>query len=364
DTLEIIVYPEIDASFVADPERQILPNSTVSISNNTNNPNAWEYAWDFGDEVGISTATNPAPYDYGTFGAFLIQVTVSGDQCVDVDSQMVFIEPIVPIVDFDADVQEGCGPLRVNFTNLSQFTDPNTYMWDFGDGQGTSTAENPSYTYNDPGVYAVSLSANNDIGLEVTEIKDFFIEVFDSPQADFVLRPDIIFLPDNLLFTSNRSKGATIFFWEFGDGNTSDEFEPTHAYQETGIYDIVLVAENDQGCVDTLFVESAILVERGGQILVPNAFSPSLSGPNGGYRQSNTGVNDVFLPVSEGVVGFNMLIYNRWGELLYESNNRDIGWDGYSNGKLAVPGVYVYRLILTFANGEVTTRVGDVTLIR
>ena len=98
--------------------------------------------------------------------------------------------------------------------------------------------------------------------------------------------------------------------------------------------------------------------------MVPNAFSPSLSGPNGGYRQSNTGVNDVFLPVSEGVVGFNMLIYNRWGELLYESNNRDIGWDGYFNGKLAVPGVYVYRLILTFANGEVTTRVGDVTLIR
>ena len=70
------------------------------------------------------------------------------------------IEPITPIVDFDAHPREGCAPLTVDFINKSKYADPTTYYWEFGDNLGYSNAENPSFTFYEPGVYSVSLEAS------------------------------------------------------------------------------------------------------------------------------------------------------------------------------------------------------------
>ena len=365
ETFDITVFPEIEASFTVDPQRQILPNKTVNVTNLSTDGN-WEYFWDFGDGRGISDDKNPGAYEYETYGEYLITLTVKNpvEQCESQHSELIVIEPIVPIVDFTYDPESGCIPVTVNFTNLSTGADANSYRWDFGDGVGFSNEVNPSYTYYKPGIYTVTLSATNEIGLVVTEIKEQIIEVYDLPRASFVARPSIVYLPEAPVIVQNYTVGGADYFWDFGDGATYNEYEPRHFYQEPGEYFIELVAVNEYGCSDTLKVESAVTVINGGQVKIPNAFSPNPDGPpnqGGGIAFAS---NDVFLPIVEGVTEFQMEIYNRWGEMMFATQNQTIGWDGYYNGRLSPQGVYLYKIELKFISGESTTRVGDVTLLR
>jgi gliding motility-associated-like protein len=361
DTVLITTYPQIDASFSATPERQVLPNRTVVLDNTSLNRLSWSHNWDFGDGNN-SDQVDPGFHEYVTFGEYTIALTVASDNCTDQATQNIIIEPNVPLVDFSTDTLLGCVPFEVQFENLTQFADPNTYQWNFGDGS-TSRAVDPLHVYDRPGFYTVSLKASNDLGISDIEVKEFYIEVLNVPNADFEVKPDVVYLPNDILFTSNRSRDADSFWWDFGDGTTSQNREPTHIYQEPGSYLIKLVAINNLGCTDTSSVDQPILVTRSGRILVPNAFSPNLGGPTGG-RLSDRDNNNVFLPITEGVVEFNMVVFNKWGELLFESNSRDIGWDGYVNGRLSPPDVYVYRIEMMFANGQRSVRVGDFTLIR
>lgn len=361
---EITVFPEINASFTASPERQILPDATVSFDN-TSSAGPWIFEWDFGDGRGTSGERNPPPYTYQTYGEFTISLRVRGDECEDTFTQRVVIEPIVPIVDFDYDPASGCAPLTVTFTNLSQFADPDSYLWDFGDGQGSSRAANPVYTYLQPGTYTVTLEASNVLGTRVVERKELIIRVFPRPRASFQISPAIVYLPDDPLITQNLSVGASTYLWDFGDGSTSTEFQPRHFYTQPGIYDITLVATSPEGCADTFAIRNAVRVIEGGRTLIPNAFTPSRSGPSGGNINMDGGRNMVFFPITESVTDFHMLIYNRWGELLFESKNKEIGWDGYTrDGRLCPPDVYVYKINVTYVSGEREVRVGDVTLLR
>jgi gliding motility-associated-like protein len=111
---------------------------------------------------------------------------------------------------------------------------------------------------------------------------------------------------------------------------------------------------------------NGVQVKKGGQVLVPNAFSPSGFGGSGGGGSGGAGdgKNDVFLPLMRGVTEFELLIFNRWGELLFESTDATRGWDGYYNGKLCQQDVYMYKLTARFENGENVVRVGDINLIR
>ncbi len=364
ESFDITVFPEIEAMFDADPIKQIMPNKTVTVSN-LSTPGNWEYTWDFGDGIGTSNEQNPGPYEYENYGDYLITLTVRNPLrgCESEHAVLIQIEPATPQIDFSYDPENGCLPVVVNFTNLSTGADPTTYEWDFGDGIGFSNEVNPTYRYYRPGVYTVKLSATNALGLRVTEIKEEIIEVYDIPRASFVSRPSIVYLPDAPVVVQNYTVGAVDYHWDFGDGTTYNEYEPRHFYQEEGEYFIELIAISENNCTDTLRVESAVTAINGGQVKIPNAFTPSLDGPP---NQGSLGFasNDVFLPVVEGVVEFKMEIFNRWGEMLFSTNNQNIGWDGYFNGRLSPQGVYLFKLQMKFISGESTTRVGDVTLIR
>jgi|GEM_PF-5972314 gliding motility-associated-like protein len=357
------VYPELEASFEVLPEEMVLPQSTVTITNNTTNKNEWDYEWDFGDGT-ISNEVDPAPHDYGTFGEFVIRMTATNGQCVDTYQSTVSIGAIPPIVDFDATPREGCLPLVVEFENLTRFADPSTYQWEFGDGQRASAVENPTHVYRNPGEYTVRLTASNITGQRTEMLKEEFVTVFATPQASFTIPDEYrqVFTGEEVRFV-NLSEGADEYIWKFGDGNESFEFEPIHAYPDSGIYDITLIAINTEtGCTDSISLSSQVQVILGGKSDVPNAFTPSRAGP--GTASSNPLQNDFFLPRVEGVSQFNMKIYNRWGELLFESDDKSIGWDGYYNGVLMPQGVYVYRLELVYENGRRETKIGDITLIR
>ncbi|MEQ9593266.1 MAG: gliding motility-associated C-terminal domain-containing protein, partial [Cyclobacteriaceae bacterium] len=131
-------------------------------------------------------------------------------------------------------------------------------------------------------------------------------------------------------------------------------------------YDVVLVAgfDHDNGIVCTDTLTQQIVAKQGGQTKVPNAFTPNPAGPSGGVSGSGS-FNDVFLPIVKGVEEFNMQIYDRWGNLVFESNSATIGWDGYNeSGTLMPAGVYVYKLTLRLSDGQRSTQIGDITMIR
>ena len=254
-------------------------------------------------------------------------------------------------------------PLQVSFINNTLYGADIGYKWDFGDGVGTSTQINPTYTYFTPGTYSVTLTSANVIGVEATIIKEDIIVVYPQPEPFFQVEEELVFFPDAVKLL-NLSKGATSYSWDFGDGKTSDEEEPEHVYELPGVYDITLTAINEFGCTASVTSNGAVEVRVGGDVKVPTAFSPNLSGPIGGDVSNGNPDNDVFMPVFEGVNKFHMQIFNRWGERLFESHDQDIGWDGYYKEKLSPQGVYIYKIELEFSDGRTKTLVGDVTLVR
>ncbi len=359
--LNVPAQPNLQASFTANPEIQVYPEATITVNNLSSRSGAI-HSWDFGDGE-TSSEVNPGPHVYDSPGNYTIYLELEEDFCLSTDSVNIYIQPTAPVADFTFDPPSGCVPLTVNFTNLTQYGEPESYLWFFGDGEGTSRNENPTYTYYDPGVYSVKLEATNQSGVTDIIVKNFIIEVYPNPHADFMIRPEQVKLPDDPIYTTNLSFEGDTYFWDFGDGETSIEFEPTHVYTDTGRYDITLITTTEHACSDTVTHENIVEVTDGNEIRIPNAFTPTLDGPTGGNRY-NEGRNDVFYPVTEGVIAYHMQIYNRWGELLFDTTDPGKGWDGYYKGKLCPPDVYVYKIDFKFRDGREVMKFGDVALIR
>lgn len=358
-------FADIVIDFSLSDDMIQLPDNTITIQNNSTNDPTWNYEWNFGDGSSFN-GFDPGSHEYDTFGNYVITLTISNPFCESTLLRSLVILPTVPIIEFQADVLQGCQPLTVNFSNLSEFAVPGTYTWDFGDGT-VSNQDQPSYTYFNAGKYTVSLKGENELGTEGQTVKAFYIDVLEVPIANYALNPEVVFIPDQKVFFSNLSSNATTYEWQFGDGETSTETNTSHPYTEEGFYDVTLIAKNDLGCADTLSRQAAIEAKKGGTVRTPNAFTPNISGPSGGIGGGNGGsgsFNDIFSPRVEGVTSFKMLIYNKWGQVLFESDDQEIGWDGYFEGKIMPMDVYVYKLVLDFSDGRKEVRLGDVTLVR
>ena len=360
---EVVESSEDDIliDFDLTPDTLTLPdNNIVDIINYSNSGTGWQYLWDFGDG-NTQNVRDPLTHQYNDPGSYQVSLTIRNAFCSESLSKSIIVNPSDPVVDFVADPRTGCRPLIVSFTDLSENTDLNTYRWDFGDGI-TSNEVSPLHTYSKAGTYTVTLYAENTTGGSDTETKEFYIEVLPTPIADFVANPTTVLIPDQEVFFRNLSINADRYEWDFGDGNTSIDINPIHTYDEEGKYGVSLIAQNALGCADTLAYEGLIAATKGGTVRVPNAFSPSPDASESGG--SNNAINDVFLPRVEGANKFKMLIYNKWGELLFESDNQQTGWNGYYQGRLMPTDVYVYRLEIIFSDGREAIRIGDVTLVR
>jgi gliding motility-associated-like protein len=191
------------------------------------------------------------------------------------------------------------------------------------------------------------------------------LDVFPNPTASFKLAPAEAMLPEAKVQFYNTSSNGTLFRWEFGDiAGLSSEKNPSYTYTKLGSYDVKLQVTSENGCVDDTLIKSAVRVVGQGLLKFPNAFIPSSFGGNGGAYELPDYKNEVFHPVSEGVVTYKLIVYNRWGELLFSSNDLTVGWDGYSKGKLCEQGVYVYRATGKYTNGKSFDIKGDLTLLR
>ena len=347
DTSEarITVYPSPDASFAATPMSQMYPDRTVVLTNTTPEGD-WDYTWDFGDET-VSNDRNPDNHSYPAPDDYTIKLVVTGEHCSDSAITMIEIKPHPPVAEFKP-VAPGCMPLTVQFENTSAYS--NSFLWEFGDG-AVSSKPNPEYTYYEPGVYKIKLTAWGDGGVDsYSTVNDVWV----LPNAYFEIAPRFVYVNDQAVHFFNLSDNGNTYVWDFGDGTTSAEFNPEHVYTEEGSFDVTLNVWTENGCYDLYVLEEAVLVEPSGKIIFPNAFRP----------ESPLAENRVFMPgVIDNVSEYHLMIFNRWGELIFESFDKDTGWDGTVDGKMAKQDVYVWKVEGKYSNGLGFLESGDVTLM-
>jgi PKD repeat protein len=254
----------------------------------------------------------------------------------------------------------GCSPLTVSFGN-SVTASYDKFTWEFGDG-GSSVLKDPVWVFENPGEYQVTLAASGD-GLKPVH-GTVTVIVHPLPKAVFEITPARVVIPDEEVRFMNYSTNALEYRWDFGDGNTSGMFEPRHKYSKYGNYTVSLTVKSEDGCSDTFIIRDAF---SGSPFFIemPNAFIPNPQGPSGGFFSSKSDESaEIFHPAWSGVSNFRLQIFSKRGILLFESNDINFGWDGYFNGQLINPGVYVWKINGSFTNGQPFTKMGDVTLLK
>ena len=362
DTLAVgvEVYATPAAEFTISPAIQTYPNTTVGINNLSTASSSAIQHWSFGDGAEVA-ADQPIFHTYNSWGSYNVTLLVDNGFCADAHTQVVTILSPNPVASFTGSAS-GCAPLAVDFDNHSNHGAQ--FIWDFDDDVMTSE-ESPTHVFTRPGLYNVSLTVIGYEGQEDQVIHYGAVEVFPSASAAFVNSPTQVIVPDQPVdFVNLSDMDATEYFWDFGDGQFSVEKDPVHFYTEPGIYTVSLTANNSFNCPTTYTLEHAVEATAGGFMEFPTAFTPNTGGSNGGYYDPNALDNDVFHPHHMGIVEFELVIFNKWGELIFRSTDPYIGWDGYFQGRIVRQDVYAWKATATFSNGYRTTQAGDVTLIK
>lgn len=253
----------------------------------------------------------------------------------------------------------GCKPLKIHFRSNA---DPSAaFNWNFGDG-GYSNAKDPDWIFDVEGEYRVVLNVNTPDGRKLSH--SVSINVYPRPVARFEFLPEKPVIPDDEIKFINYSINALTYKWSFGDGTGSAIFEPKHKYDNFGKYSVQLTVSSEYGCTDSIRIANAF---AGSEYFIdmPNAFIPNQQGPSGGlYTSKSDESAEIFHPNYSGVAEFQLRIFSRKGILIFESNDINIGWDGYFKGQLSNTGVYIWKIRGKFSNGEPFTKMGNVTLLK
>ncbi|MCF8257861.1 MAG: PKD domain-containing protein [Flavobacteriales bacterium] len=285
------------------------------------------WLWNFGDGA-TSTDQHPT-HIYNGLGSYNVTLTTTDNAgCVNTATVNGAVQGIeLPTPAFSGDAVLGCVGDVFTFTNESS-VDAVNFLWEFGDGS-TSTAENPTHSYGNVGDYTVSLTVFNSQGCDSTVTVADYINI-QHPDADFTAFPTFAFCPPLLVsFTDQSSADAVSWQWDFGNGSSSSIRNPSHIYNQSGIYTVTLVVTNANGCTDTIVMPDLI----------------TLSGPSGDFN---------FFPDTVGCPPY---------EITYQSNATnasqytwDFGDGALGNGASATHlytevGSFIPTLILRDDNG-------------
>ncbi len=370
----VTVFPTPEADFYVSPTSQLFYNEPlpeITIYNNTEFFDTWSYQWDYGDNTTSDTVAEAIVKTYSEWGdkndfyryyINMIVYNTDHNQCTDTIKNEIYIKPPSPEFTFGSIDTTGCVPLTVQFSiDSSAYEDSIT--WDFGDGSSSYNTKTPKHTYQQYGTYQVMTTFSGQGG---NTKKYLTVVVYRKPIISYAVSPNLVLLPEATVQFYNQSDFDSLYLWKFGDGDTSSLESPTHTYQEEGEYIVSFIVTSEHGCIDSL---SADLIGEeitvGNELLeFPNAFKPSLSGPSGGKYNINDDGSAIFRPYWESIVAYNLQIFNRWGELLFESNDVMVGWDGYYKGRLCKQDVYIWKADATFKDGTSVTKKGVVTLLR
>jgi len=310
------------------------------------------FTWYFGDSTPpVVTGNNTVTHAFTGAGIYTVKLVLTDTSfCNAPDSIEI---PLRIATNLKAQFQtpnSGCAPYNAVFTNTSE--GGQQFYWDFGDG-ATSTEISPTHEYTVPGAYAIKLRAVDSGTCNTIDTTGMTITISNKPTSSYSYTPNPPQenTPVNFL---NNSIAATHYTWNFGDGDTLNETSQqpvSHIYNETGTFNTCLIAINDFGCQDTTCQP---VVARITPLLdVPNAFTPN-----------NDGINDKVFVRGFSISKLTWRIYNRWGQLVFETNDKTQGWDGTYKGSLQPNEVYHYVLSVQYTDNTKYEKKGDITLLR
>lgn len=261
--------------------------------------------------------------------------------------------------DFTADLTSGCNPIFVNFQGFA--TNTNIFanvLWEFGDGNTSTTFPLASHYYDDPGIYDVTLTITSIQGCVYTQTTENYIASWPVPVAAFNSDPQTAYLPDTEFQFNNLSFGYDESFWTLGAYGFSTDDSPEFEFPVLNpeYIEVQLIVGNNYGCTDT--VSRNVFINEDFVLYVPNAFTPD-----------NDGFNDFFFVYGQDIDlnEYVLQIFNRWGEVVFETNDIYQPWDGSFNGgdHYVQDGVYVWRIeTRSLTSSEKKEYTGFVTLLR
>jgi gliding motility-associated-like protein len=328
DTLHIDVLPAPEA--VAWGGAIICADSSVQVFSS----GGGTYLWSPSNVFDNPTAQNPIATLQQTTD--LIVTVQGGNGCRDRDTVRVPVTPtpVAQVLGPDLICKDDLGILLVSGGQ--------TYLWN----TGATTPRINVFPQNSTLYTAIAFVDG------CPSKPDSLYLVVDTllPVADFYADPDSGLIPLETTFF-NQSTSGYHYIWNFGDGQGTNEFSPSHTYQDTGRFQVRLIVVTENGCRDTAY--SKVIVGADFTIYIPNAFTPN-----------GDGLNDYFFVKWIGVKEFHVMLFDRWGLMIYESFDPNFRWDGSLHDKVCQEGVYVYVIEARGYLSEKVKRGGSVTLLR
>ncbi len=271
-----------------------------------------------------------------------------------------------PIINFSVDTPKACPAHCVHLfdSTTAGGTKIVRWLWDLGyDSKGqsdTTNAQNPKdICYPNPGTYDVTLTAWSNKGCHTTLTKTAFLETYAKPTANFTANPNPVTLYDPTInFYDQSSSDVKSWTWNLGDGKiiSPNTKNPVHKYTVgvSGIYYVKLYVINANGCVDSITKPVEVLPEF--TFFIPNAFTPT----------RHDGINDTFFGKGVGIIKYHIWIFDRWGNMVFNTADINTGWDGRANNgeEVAQQDVFVWKVQLTDVFGKKHDYIGTVTLVK
>ena len=342
ETVTLSAYPEVSMDPLNDYVFCEDDNAFIDDFQGLPAGNTFDWSFTSGTDVGFGSL---GAGNIGTFNAINPQtVTVEVITTTSVANGSCVADPVyfdvtvnpLPTADISANILKGCAPTTIEFSDL--VNDGQIYDWTFGNGS-TGSGTPVSYTYEEGGTYDIGLTVTNAFGCTASDVEVGYISISEMPVADFSLTPQITNVANTEIEFTNESTNGEEYEWDFGDeSDFSNEVDPTYTYDEVpGQFAVTLWAfNNDRVCRDS--IQKFVTINDVLLYYVPNVFTPDHDAYNETFKPIFTSGFDPF--------DYHLIIFNRWGETIFESHDARYGWDGkYPEGdELCADGVYIWKI--------------------
>lgn len=334
-----------------------ITNNSFDFDGTVSGPVDAIYTWNFGPNASLPSSNNVDVngVSFNSAGPITVSLTGTHSICIETATQEIYLYS-EPSIDFVLQPGLQCVPFLAEFTDQSWAETGILYHWDFGDGI-TSTQENPSHLFTQVGNYPITLTIQTTAGCAstLTLLEADIVNVRPNPVAGFQLSTDQTDICHSTIQFSDLSQGASNYFYWFDDSTSySTQQSPSYQYLHDGTHYPYQIVTNEWGCKDTL--RDQLFIEPY-PFYVPNTFTPD----------GDEGNNDFYPVAFLGVESYNLKIYNRWGELMFETVDIEDQWDGtMPNGVVAQDGVYIYKIELETCEpiGNERLITGHINLLR
>jgi gliding motility-associated-like protein len=285
-------------------------------------------------------------------GSHVVTYVISG-ACGASDTDTINVIPS-PTVTMTSDTNSGCEPTTIKFYSTTN-QPGGTCLWYFGDGNTAIACDSAVNTYPIAGPYSAMFVYTNSLQCRDTS-NIVNVTIYSNPEAAFSASPQPTTILDPVIHFQDQSSGLVdTRLWIFKPTGTSTDPDPIYTYPDTGTYNVKLIVSNIHGCVDS--TDKYIVIDPILVFYAPTAFSPNDNGKNDTYKVYGEGIEKST---------FQMLIFDRWGDKVFQSNDYNEGWNGARNntGEILPLGVYVWKVTFKDFDNKKHQYLGHVTLVK